>query len=1202
MTHRIEYRGSIVAKPSACRAGSHAICNEKEGGGGGVMVWPPWARVERDQISSEEEENARVELWSNCLQAYDSIIRECPVQAGPHFPIMVETMLRLISYDPNYQYVEKTGATSMITDGEEDASGWGDDDDGWGEDDEFGGIEDEQGDETDTSWKVRRAAARALSTFVRSSPNALYEKMQEKADGRASAEQTTYLHGVLTILLNQMKERDSGVKIEVLQALIELLRQISSLTSSSSVSSLTDGTIDTSALTTYSLPKTDMNIVVHLPISVHQILAEKVELLVANSHREFAKAANSREIDVCRNIVIVLRELCISIRRTYVPSKIPQEKKDSTSLPSLENHIDVVFTDVLKASEFDDPLLATSALTTLRVLFGLHSPCVILRNGLSTVEAAARAIASSVKHSSPKVRAHALSACASLVPTLEVAIKDKDLDKSREAGAIAGKLFAIVYGQMTREEVDLEVRETAISSMACLLARIGDHPHRVGGPSTQAVLKDIASRMQNEVTRMESLRALTIIVESPLVTTGAILMHLNEGNLRRYLNNANPQLKHQLVSFLIALCRKSSIDVGSKKKPTPHTPNKAKGGSALELKDSKASAIHLLIGLMDEISRHVSEKDLYLARLSLDLLSLILSLANTSPSSNVSIPEESVRRIVTCTVAFIRSPLIQGGALDATVVLYRYLITSGCVVMGEMGNSSDSTSSPKPAMTFVNLCKHLVEVVDQKIPARNFTAVSRCLSSSIIEAANKGDAKFKEQAKAEIRKLVKIVQDGTESASRVRVALLTLSECAHSPRSDINDSIAVIHQVALKGIENEDEEVRSAAAIALGCVAARSSKGKGLLHLLSLAGQRSRQKYLLLSASKQAFSCVLEAQVSPADSVADTTEFDPQEVAKQLRVHIDAKEEGVRSVVAECYGTLFAGYPKETLPGIGDLTGAGSCSREMLLAALRHALLYAVAWRRIGLTGKAHRLSQAIISIVNQESGAIIRLFKDSELPVRLQAMNLLHAVLPHYPNMFSEAAMRDAVLPAVSRAVTPDEKLIRTINFGSFTHRVDDGLPLRRSGFKALGILIATAAAPSAQGTGVSKALSSPIDCLKCLAKGLEDSEADASILAWQVLHDVAKSRGAATLLEIADDLPGRILGTIKSLLRRAKGTDAYAERAREVLRECVRGLYSLTRIQGVERCSDFMQFFERVKQTSLLNRMLKKIVQAEKANGASI
>ncbi|XP_006868744.1 PREDICTED: cullin-associated NEDD8-dissociated protein 2 [Chrysochloris asiatica] len=134
------------------------------------------------------------ELRESCLQAFEAFLRKCPKEMGPHVPNVTSLCLKYIKHDPNYNYDSGGDKELMET-----------------EDSEFSEqeSEDEYSDDEDMSWKVRRAAAKCLTSLISSRPDLLPN-----------------FHCTLgPALICRFKERDENVKADVFGAYIELLRQ-----------------------------------------------------------------------------------------------------------------------------------------------------------------------------------------------------------------------------------------------------------------------------------------------------------------------------------------------------------------------------------------------------------------------------------------------------------------------------------------------------------------------------------------------------------------------------------------------------------------------------------------------------------------------------------------------------------------------------------------------------------------------------------------------------------------------------------------------------------------------------------------------------------------------------------------------------------------------------------------------------------------
>lgn len=132
---------------------------------------------------------AGTEVAEHCLQASEALVTRCPAEIAPFVPQLLELGLRYVKYDPNYadEDGEDGGDDAMET---EEA---GDDEE---EDDEFGG---EYSDDDDTSWKVRRAAAKLLAALIAAKPEAV----------------PSMFPSLCPALLGRFVEREDSVKADI---------------------------------------------------------------------------------------------------------------------------------------------------------------------------------------------------------------------------------------------------------------------------------------------------------------------------------------------------------------------------------------------------------------------------------------------------------------------------------------------------------------------------------------------------------------------------------------------------------------------------------------------------------------------------------------------------------------------------------------------------------------------------------------------------------------------------------------------------------------------------------------------------------------------------------------------------------------------------------------------------------------------------
>ncbi|KAI8473659.1 MAG: armadillo-type protein [Monoraphidium minutum] len=139
------------------------------------------------------EGEADDELREHCLLALESFVQRSPADARPQLGPVLDVALEALRHDPNF-------ADDMQDD---------DDGGGGGSDDEDGDGSEEYSDDEDVSWKVRRAAAKLISTAVAAYPDLL---------------QDVYAR-VAPALVSRFREREESVKAGVMAAYCDLVRQ-----------------------------------------------------------------------------------------------------------------------------------------------------------------------------------------------------------------------------------------------------------------------------------------------------------------------------------------------------------------------------------------------------------------------------------------------------------------------------------------------------------------------------------------------------------------------------------------------------------------------------------------------------------------------------------------------------------------------------------------------------------------------------------------------------------------------------------------------------------------------------------------------------------------------------------------------------------------------------------------------------------------
>lgn len=184
-----------------------------------------------------------------------------------------------------------------------------------------------------------------------------------------------------------------------------------------------------------------------------------------------------------------------------------------------------------------------------------------------------------------------------------------------------GQLYNCTLQKLRSPEVDQEVKERAIACMGQIIANTGD----VLQPELQTCLPIFMERLRNEVTRLSSVRALTMIAASPLRVNLSPILGDVIPSLGSFLRKNQRALKLNSLTLLDTLVTHYS--------------------NAFDPK--------LLQLAISEIPPLLSESDLHVAQLSLVLLT---STANQHPQALVEVHEAILPEVM----ILVRSPLLQG--------------------------------------------------------------------------------------------------------------------------------------------------------------------------------------------------------------------------------------------------------------------------------------------------------------------------------------------------------------------------------------------------------------------------------------------------------------------------------------------------------------------------------------------------------------
>ncbi|TNM91501.1 hypothetical protein fugu_019881 [Takifugu bimaculatus] len=454
-------------------------------------------------------------------------------------------------------------------------------------DEDYQGSDDEYSDDDDMSWKVRRAAAKCLDAVV----STRHEMLPE------------FYRSVSPALVCRFKEREENVKADVFHAYLSLLKQTRPAQS---------WLADPDAMEQGETPLT--------------MLQSQVPIIVKALHKQLKeKSVKTRQC--CFNMLTELVNVLPGALTQHIPVLIPG----------------IIFSLNDKSSSSN---LKIDALACLHIIMVTHPAHAFHAH----VPALVPPVVACVGDPFYKITSEALLVTAAARKGGRLVIRPLDSQSessdSFDPSPYISDLFSCTIKRLKAADIDQEVKERAISCMGQIICNLGDRlPAELPG-----TLLIFLERLKNEITRLTTVKALTLIAGSPLKI-----------DLRPVLPDAVPIL----ASFLrknqraLKLCTLAALDILLRNYSTAVTPV-------------------MVDAVLAELPPLISESDMHVSQMALSFLS---TLAVTHPAS---LGQLSSGNILQQLISLVRSPLLQGGALSAMLDFYQALVATDTPGLGYM--------------------------------------------------------------------------------------------------------------------------------------------------------------------------------------------------------------------------------------------------------------------------------------------------------------------------------------------------------------------------------------------------------------------------------------------------------------------------------------------------------------------------------------
>jgi cullin-associated NEDD8-dissociated protein 1 len=527
-----------------------------------------------------------------------------------------------------------------------------------------------------------------------------------------------------------------------------------------------------------------------------------------------------------------------------------------------------------------------------------------------------------------------------------------------------------------------------------------------------------------------------------------------------------------------------------------------------------------------------------------------ISALRVCPSCGPAVKEH----VLLNSLALSASPLLQDLALDSLLALLEQLVISNAVafhdLLGMLRNRLDQAASSKHAIYNLGRCIAVITSVTSQENRQG--VVSETLST--LEGS----------------KTPKTPEDAA-ALKNVQLALLVSGDLGRivdlSSMLGVADSLQTIY---MGYFDSSSEDLKYAAAYALGraTVGAQSAFLPAIVDALEKNNQK--KQYLLLSALREFIQC--SDSQKGGDGIASSLPV----IMPHLENHCSDAEEGVRTMVAECLGSLIFMQPASTLEKLSQIVQAHSVIVEeggFVDAADATSQKNALTCWTVLTSIKLAIAVKADQSEVVKCMPTFLKLLEHKELGVRNAALLMVYSAVHHMPQSIG-GLMKDLIMPSLYEVA--ELKMERKVDLGPFTHKVDDALPLRKASLSIFATCL--------------EKLPASLDInafMPVLAKALGDVE-DVQLQAHQIVISMCL-RQPTYVVTAVESFADPLEKTMHKKPGQKTGTEL--ERLNEWIKSAVRTMLALGKVEGTMNCRKFAEFYERTRANTKFRAVLEAV-----------
>lgn len=501
------------------------------------------------------------------------------------------------------------------------------------------------------------------------------------------------------------------------------------------------------------------------------------------------------------------------------------------------------------------------------------------------------------------------------------------------------------------------------------------------------------------------------------------------------------------------------------------------------------------------------------------------------------------------------STLLQDHALDSLLELWKQVVESNAVDFNELLKLlKDRLTSDLPRTGIYNLAKCIGTIAAATTPENTGAVLEEMLK--LLEATN-----------------VSADESSTDDSSlrNVQLSLLVTGDLGRMlDLSSFGNAADRLKNTYERFFDSNSDDLKQAAAYALGNASVGSQSVFLQEIIRKIDEENKKHQYLLLSALREFIRCGYK--YSKGDIVLPTVPI----IIVSLEKRCGDAEEGIRTMVAECMGSLACLQPTEILPKLEKLVKdhsaitaeKGMVAEEDTVSKLNSFVCWTVATSvKLAVAGKVDP------SCLSASMPTFVLLLDQEELNVRTAALLMVYSAAHHMPQVIS-GLLKDSILPALFEIAKM--KLERKVDLGPFTHTVDDALPLRKAALSIFATCLEN--------------LPGSIDMstfMPVLAKALGDAE-DIQLHAHQIVISMC-SHQPEYLVTSVDSFVEPLEKTMNKKAGQKTGTEL--ERLNDWIKSALRVMIALSKLDGAMNSRKFADFCERIKGNSKFTDKIRAI-----------